>query len=178
MAWVHDRLEYVPGVTGVQTSASEAARAGRGVCQDFAHLSLALLRATGVPARYVSGYLHPQSDARDRGPCLGGEPRVDRRLVRSLVGIRSYERDRRRGPSCDGRPREGLLRRPPGQRRLRRRCRQLHVCRGRHREDGLIFRRTTSGHAIGSLLRVWRQRPSAAVRLHWRNSVLGGRPLR
>jgi transglutaminase-like putative cysteine protease len=63
MTWVHDRLEYVPGVTGVQTSASEAAHAGRGVCQDFAHLSLALLRAAGVPARYVSGYLHPRTDA-------------------------------------------------------------------------------------------------------------------
>ncbi len=66
MAWVHDRLEYVPGVTGVQTSAVEAARAGRGVCQDFAHLSLALLRAAGVPARYVSGYLHPKRRCRDR----------------------------------------------------------------------------------------------------------------
>ena len=63
MAWVHDRLEYVPGVTGVQTSAADAARAGRGVCQDFAHLSIALLRAAGVPARYVSGYLHPRADA-------------------------------------------------------------------------------------------------------------------
>ncbi len=63
VAWVHDKLEYVPGVTGVQTSASDAAHAGRGVCQDFAHLSLALLRAAGVPARYVSGYLHPRTDA-------------------------------------------------------------------------------------------------------------------
>ncbi len=63
MAWVNDRLEYVPGVTGVQTSAADAARAGRGVCQDFAHLSIALLRAAGVPARYVSGYLHPRADA-------------------------------------------------------------------------------------------------------------------
>ncbi len=61
--WVHDALEYVPGVTGVQTSAVEAAHAGRGVCQDFAHLSLALLRAAGVPARYVSGYLHPDPEA-------------------------------------------------------------------------------------------------------------------
>jgi transglutaminase-like putative cysteine protease len=63
MAWVHDRLEYVPGVTGVQTSAVEAAHTGRGVCQDFAHLSLALLRAAGIPSRYVSGYLHPKKDA-------------------------------------------------------------------------------------------------------------------
>ena len=33
------------------------------MCQDFAHLSLILLRAMGIPARYVSGYLHPNSDA-------------------------------------------------------------------------------------------------------------------
>ena len=72
MAWVHDRLEYVPGVTGVQTSAADAARAGRGVCQDFAHLSLALLRAAGVPARYVSGYLHPRPDA-EIGDEVSGE---------------------------------------------------------------------------------------------------------
>ena len=32
-------------------------------CQDFAHLSLILLRTMGIPARYVSGYLHPKSDA-------------------------------------------------------------------------------------------------------------------
>lgn len=72
MGWVNDRLEYVPGVTGVQTSATEAARAGRGVCQDFAHLSLALLRASGVPARYVSGYLHPGTDA-EIGDQVSGE---------------------------------------------------------------------------------------------------------
>lgn len=62
-AWVNSHLEYVPGVTGVQTSAVEAARAGRGVCQDFAHLATAVLRAAGVPTRYVSGYLHPSVDA-------------------------------------------------------------------------------------------------------------------
>ena len=72
MGWVNDRLEYVPGVTGVQTSATEAAHAGRGVCQDFAHLSLALLRASGVPARYVSGYLHPGTDA-EIGDQVSGE---------------------------------------------------------------------------------------------------------
>jgi transglutaminase-like putative cysteine protease len=72
MGWVHGRLEYVPGVTGVQTSAVEASHAGRGVCQDFAHLSLALLRAAGIPARYVSGYLHPSLDA-EIGAEVAGE---------------------------------------------------------------------------------------------------------
>jgi transglutaminase-like putative cysteine protease len=62
-AWVSDRVAYVPGVTGVQTSAQEAWDKGQGVCQDMAHLTVALLRQVGLPARYVSGYLHPRSDA-------------------------------------------------------------------------------------------------------------------
>lgn len=57
------RLRYEPGVTGVHTTALEAWRVGSGVCQDFAHVALTLLRTLGVPARYVSGYLHASSDA-------------------------------------------------------------------------------------------------------------------
>lgn len=58
-----DRVAYESGSTGVQTSAGEAWRLRRGVCQDIAHVSLAMLRAAGLPARYVSGYLHPLPDA-------------------------------------------------------------------------------------------------------------------
>jgi len=61
--WVRDRLVYQPGATDVHTSAVEALDGGQGVCQDFAHLCLALLRALGIPGRYVSGYLHPNPDA-------------------------------------------------------------------------------------------------------------------
>ncbi|MDY6870872.1 MAG: transglutaminase family protein [Actinomycetota bacterium] len=61
--WVHTELDYVPGTTGVHSSGLDALREGKGVCQDFAHLSLVLLRSMGIPARYVSGYLHPQKDA-------------------------------------------------------------------------------------------------------------------
>lgn len=61
--WVHSELEYVPGTTGVHSSGLDAHREGKGVCQDFAHLSLILLRSMGIPARYVSGYLHPKRDA-------------------------------------------------------------------------------------------------------------------
>jgi transglutaminase-like putative cysteine protease len=57
--WAHETLRYEPGATHVHTSSAEARAAGRGVCQDFAHVTLALLRACGLPARYVSGYLHP-----------------------------------------------------------------------------------------------------------------------
>jgi transglutaminase-like putative cysteine protease len=61
--WVHGELDYVPGTTGVHSSGLDALREGKGVCQDFAHLSLILLRAMGIPARYVSGYLHPKRKA-------------------------------------------------------------------------------------------------------------------
>lgn len=61
--WVASELEYVPGTTGVHSSALDALREGKGVCQDFAHLTLAVLRSIGVPSRYVSGYLHPQRKA-------------------------------------------------------------------------------------------------------------------
>jgi transglutaminase-like putative cysteine protease len=62
-AWVQDALVYERGITRVSTSALEAWHAGHGVCQDFAHLTLSLLRTMGVPARYVSGYLHPNPEA-------------------------------------------------------------------------------------------------------------------
>jgi transglutaminase-like putative cysteine protease len=61
--WVHETLDYVRGATAVGTTSAEARALGQGVCQDFSHLALALLRSAGLPARYVSGYLYPSSDA-------------------------------------------------------------------------------------------------------------------
>jgi transglutaminase-like putative cysteine protease len=61
--WVHSELKYVAGTTGVHSSGLDALREGKGVCQDFAHLTLILLRGMGIPARYVSGYLHPNHKA-------------------------------------------------------------------------------------------------------------------
>lgn len=61
--WVHTELQYVKGTTEVHSSGLDALREGKGVCQDFAHLTLILLRSMGIPARYVSGYLHPQRKA-------------------------------------------------------------------------------------------------------------------
>ena len=63
LATVAGRLVYERGSTTVSTTAPEAWHRRRGVCQDFAHVSLGVLRAMGVPARYVSGYLHPDPDA-------------------------------------------------------------------------------------------------------------------
>lgn len=50
-------LVYEWGITSVETTAGEAIRAGRGVCQDFAHVMIAACRAAGIAARYVSGHL-------------------------------------------------------------------------------------------------------------------------
>lgn len=68
---VADRVSYVPGSTGVTTSAAEAWEQGAGVCQDIAHLTLGLLRGLGLPARYVSGYLHPEREAELHRPVAG-----------------------------------------------------------------------------------------------------------
>lgn len=57
---IHERFQYVPGATHVQSSIEDALRLGVGVCQDFAHLLLGATRKRGLPARYVSGYLVPE----------------------------------------------------------------------------------------------------------------------
>ena len=62
VALVHDRMEYLPGATVVDTVAADAWEAGAGVCQDLAHVSLGALRWAGIPARYVSGSLHPSPE--------------------------------------------------------------------------------------------------------------------
>ena len=57
MRSIHRDFEFDPGATTVSTSVDDVLDHRRGVCQDFAHLMLAALRAHGLPARYVSGYL-------------------------------------------------------------------------------------------------------------------------
>lgn len=54
--WVHDALEYSAGVSDAHTAADATLLARAGVCRDFAHLTIALLRALGVPARMVAAY--------------------------------------------------------------------------------------------------------------------------
>ncbi|MCV7193277.1 transglutaminase-like domain-containing protein [Mycolicibacterium brumae] len=55
-AWVGTRLEYVPGASDPIDGATDTLLAGRGVCRDYAHLVVALLRAVKVPARLVAVY--------------------------------------------------------------------------------------------------------------------------
>lgn len=61
--WVNKHIDYVPGSTDASSSACDVLIQRAGVCRDFAHVSIALCRALGIPARYVSGYsvgLKPQ----------------------------------------------------------------------------------------------------------------------
>lgn len=54
---VYHRMDYISGTTNVETTAEHALAAGRGVCQDYAHIYTALLRMDGIPARYVCGLM-------------------------------------------------------------------------------------------------------------------------
>ena len=55
--WVYRAMTYRADVTGVRTTAADALALGQGVCQDYAHVMLALCRLLGIPARYASGHL-------------------------------------------------------------------------------------------------------------------------
>lgn len=55
--WVWQAMRYGWGATTVNTTAAEALAIGQGLCQDYAHIMLAICRAAGLPARYVSGHL-------------------------------------------------------------------------------------------------------------------------
>jgi transglutaminase-like putative cysteine protease len=60
-AVIHGQFTYKPGATHVHSSLEDSLETRAGVCQDFSHILLALLRMRGLPARYISGYLIPRS---------------------------------------------------------------------------------------------------------------------
>jgi len=57
--YVYKNFEYLPGVTTVETTLDEVWKLKAGVCQDFAHILVQMLRLLNIPARYVSGYICP-----------------------------------------------------------------------------------------------------------------------
>jgi transglutaminase-like putative cysteine protease len=57
--YVYDNFQYKKGITTVETTIGEIWELKSGVCQDFAHILLVLLRLVGIPSRYVSGYICP-----------------------------------------------------------------------------------------------------------------------
>ena len=65
---VRERLDYRPGATTIGAQPADVLNQGSGVCQDFAHLTIAMLRSVGIASRYVSGYFYasdPSNAAED-----------------------------------------------------------------------------------------------------------------
>jgi transglutaminase-like putative cysteine protease len=73
-AWSHQALTYEHDVTSVRTDAATALAGGKGVCQDYAHVMLALCRAAGLPARYVSGHMVGEGGSHAWVEVVVGEP--------------------------------------------------------------------------------------------------------
>lgn len=98
MHLVHETLSYTPGVTGIRTTAEEALALGKGVCQDEAHILIALLRMAGWPARYVCGLFvgegatHAWVEYYQDGYWYGLDPTRDRLTGEDYLVI-SYGRD-------------------------------------------------------------------------------------
>lgn len=93
---LHDTLRYLPGSTLVHEPAETALAQGQGVCQDYAHIMLSLLRMEGIPARYVTGMTmgegasHAWVEALCRGFWYGFDPTnnllVDDGYLRAACG--------------------------------------------------------------------------------------------
>ena len=60
--YVFENFKYIKGITTVETTVDEIWKLKAGVCQDFAHILLVMLRRVGIPARYVSGYICPNQN--------------------------------------------------------------------------------------------------------------------
>jgi transglutaminase-like putative cysteine protease len=68
--YIHSHFEYARDVTVSTSPIDDVLEQGKGVCQDFTHLMIAILRSFGIPARYVSGYLHrPNKESQSHAWC-------------------------------------------------------------------------------------------------------------
>jgi transglutaminase-like putative cysteine protease len=65
---LYERFDYAPNTTEVDSPIDDALKTSRGVCQDFAHIMITLVRQLKIPCRYVSGYLYHQDKSQDRSP--------------------------------------------------------------------------------------------------------------
>jgi transglutaminase-like putative cysteine protease len=57
--FIFEKFRYIPGITNIETTIDEILHQRAGVCQDFAHILLQILRSMSIPSRYVSGYICP-----------------------------------------------------------------------------------------------------------------------
>lgn len=95
---VHGALQYLPGTTNVSTTAAEAFAAGCGVCQDYSHVMLAVLRSLHIPCRYAVGMLlgegksHAWVEVLHGGCWYGFDPTNCRRVTDTHIKL-SHGRD-------------------------------------------------------------------------------------
>ncbi len=61
-SYIYSNFKYIKGITNIETTVDEILEHRSGVCQDFAHVLLQLLRTIGIPSRYVSGYICPNKN--------------------------------------------------------------------------------------------------------------------
>lgn len=102
-ARVHDMIEYAPRQTSTNTPAAEVMRTRRGVCQDYAHVFIALCRQSALPARYVCGFLegtgqtHAWAEVHDGYRWIGVDPTHNRLIEYGYVKV-AHGRD---ASDCD-----------------------------------------------------------------------------
>ncbi len=90
---VHERMNYVPGSTTATTTAAEAFSQAQGVCQDFAHICIALYRLLGMKARYVAGFMpgegqtHAWAEVWCDGRWIAFDPTNDLRVEEGYVKV-------------------------------------------------------------------------------------------
>ena len=65
---LYEKFDYAPNTTEVDSPIDDALQSRRGVCQDFAHIMITLVRQLKIPCRYVSGYLYHEDKSMDRSP--------------------------------------------------------------------------------------------------------------
>jgi transglutaminase-like putative cysteine protease len=126
---IHQRFQYVKGATHVNSSIADSLQLGAGVCQDFAHLLLGVLRKRGIPARYVSGYLVPKN-----------EENPDAKLEEVIGGQASHAWAEAYVPDSGWMPLDPTLGKPVGMRHVR-------IAYGRDYADVAPVRGVYKGHA-------------------------------
>jgi transglutaminase-like putative cysteine protease len=86
-------FKYVKGVTDINTTAEQALELKSGVCQDYSHIMIALLRMSGIPARYVvgmmmgEGFSHAWVEALIDGEWIGFDPTNDKNVDDTYIKI-------------------------------------------------------------------------------------------
>ena len=126
---IHERFQYVRGATHVNSSIADSLQLGAGVCQDFAHVLLGVLRKRGIPARYVSGYLVPQN-----------KDNPEAKLEEVIGGQASHAWAEAYIPDTGWMPLDPTLGKPVGMRHVR-------IAYGRDYSDAAPVRGVYKGHA-------------------------------